>query len=46
MRIIESEYPKLFDAIDKVETDEDLKSDFEGIEDLILLCDHVANDKA
>ena len=43
IRSIGSSDPKLLAAIAKVETDEDLKSDFDAMAYYILPCDHVAN---
>ena len=43
MRSIESSDPKLLAAIAKVETDENLKSNFEGMAAYILPYDPVAN---
>ena len=45
MRSIESSDPKLLEAIIKVETDESLKSDCEGMAAYILPHDPVANNK-
>ena len=45
IRSIESSDPKLLVAIAKLETDETLKSDFEGVAAYILLHDPVANDE-
>ena len=44
--MIESSDPKIFAAIAKVETDKELKSDFEATSACILLCDTVSNNKA
>ena len=46
IRSVESSDPKLLVTIAKVEKDESLKSDFEGMSAYVLLCDHVANNKA
>ena len=46
MRSIESSDPKILAAIAKVETVEELKTDFEAIEAWILPHDHWANNKA
>ena len=43
MRIIESSYPKLLADVDKLETEEELNSDFEAMSACILPYDHVAN---
>ena len=46
IRSIESSDPKLLAAISKVETEENLKSDFEAMAAYIMPCYPLANDKA
>ena len=46
MRSIESLEPKLLAAIDKLETNEDLKSYFEAISACVLPCDPVSRKKS